>query len=274
MLDCQIYHRDDQPYQQAAGGHHITSVLLHAAAAVLLLLVLLKMTGRLWPSAWVAAVFALHPLHVESVAWIAERKDVLSGVFFMLTLWAYADYARRPAVWRYAAVLALFALGLMAKPMLVTLPFVLLLLDYWPLGRFAAVGPGQAGVNRAPTLRRLAWLLLEKLPMLALAAVSCALTIWAQAQFYAFKTMEELTWYGRISNAILSYVEYLGQTFWPVNLAAFYPHPANSLAVWQVGLAALLLAAISAAVFLGRENTAISSSAGSGTWACSCRSSG
>ena len=250
MLDCQIYHRDDQPYQQAAGGHHLTSVLLHAAAAVLLLLVLLKMTGRLWPSAWVAAVFALHPLHVESVAWIAERKDVLSGVFFMLTLWAYADYARRPALWRYAAVLALFALGLMAKPMLVTLPFVLLLLDYWPLGRFAAVEPRQAGPDRARALRRLGWLLVEKLPMLALAAVSCRLTIWAQAQVHALKTTDELSWCGRISNAILSYVAYLGQTFWPANLAAFYPHLANRLVAWQVVLAALLLAAISAAVLL------------------------
>ena len=131
MLDCQLFHK-------GAGGHHATSVLLHAAAAVLLLLALLKMTGRLWPSAWVAAVFALHPLRVESVAWVAERKDVLSGVFFMLTLWAYAAYARRPpSWWRYAVVLILFALGLMAKPMLVTLPFVLLLLDYWPLQRLS-----------------------------------------------------------------------------------------------------------------------------------------
>ena len=129
MLDCQLY-------GLKPGGHHLTNVLLHAAAAVLLFLALRRMTGALWPSAWVAAVFAIHPLRVESVAWVAERKDVLSGLFFMLTLWFYARYAERPASWgRYLLVVASFALGLMAKPMLVTLPFVLLLLDYWPLGR-------------------------------------------------------------------------------------------------------------------------------------------
>ena len=129
MLDCQLY-------GLKPGGHHLTNVLLHAAAAVLLFLALRRMTGALWPSAWVAAVFAIHPLRVESVAWVAERKDVLSGLFFMLTLWFYARYAERPASWgRYLLVVASFALGLTAKPMLVTLPFVLLLLDYWPLGR-------------------------------------------------------------------------------------------------------------------------------------------
>ena len=129
MLDCQFYGLH-------AGGHHLTSVLLHAIVAILLFLVLLRMTGDFWPSAFVAAVFAIHPLRAESVAWVAERKDVLSGLFFMLTLWAYVGYARRPfSLGRYLTVVLLFALGLMAKPMLVTLPFVLLLLDYWPLGR-------------------------------------------------------------------------------------------------------------------------------------------
>ena len=129
MLDCQLYGLNP-------AGHHLTNLLLHAASSVLLFLVLLRMTGDLWPSAWVAAVFAIHPLHVESVAWVAERRDVLSGLFFMLTLGAYALYAERPSLWRYLAVAGLFALGLMAKPMLVTVPFLLLLFDYWPLDRF------------------------------------------------------------------------------------------------------------------------------------------
>ena len=129
MLDCQLYGLNP-------AGHHLTNVLLHAASSVLLFLVLLRMTGDLWPSAWVAAVFAIHPLHVESVAWVAERRDVLSGLFFMLTLVAYALYAERPSLARYLAVAGCLALGLMAKPMLVTVPFLLLLLDYWPLDRF------------------------------------------------------------------------------------------------------------------------------------------
>ena len=134
MLDCQLYGR-------WPGGHHLTSVLLHAANAILLFLVLRRMTGDLWPSAFVAVVFAAHPLRVESVAWVAERKDVLSGFFFMLTLWAYLAYVRRPYSWsRYLTVVLLFAAGVMAKPMLVTAPFVLLLLDYWPLGRLAGWG--------------------------------------------------------------------------------------------------------------------------------------
>ncbi len=239
MLDCQLFHK-------GAGGHHATSVLLHAAAAVLLLLALLKMTGRLWPSAWVAAVFALHPLRVESVAWVAERKDVLSGVFFMLTLWAYAAYARRPpSWWRYAVVLILFALGLMAKPMLVTLPFVLLLLDYWPLQRLAPAGPQHVGARAVN--EKVSWLLLEKLPMLALAAISCRLTIWAQSQVGAFKEAQ-VQW--RINNAVVSYVQYLEKTLWPANLAAYYPHPAGRLPAWDVAAAALLLTVISAAALM------------------------
>src|SRR5208337_2681153 len=139
MLDCQLYGLDHP------GGHHLTNVLLHAASVILLFLTLRRMTGDLWPSALAATLFAVHPLHVESVAWVAERKDVLSGLFFMLTLAAYADYARRPfSLLRYLLVTALFALGLTAKPMLVTLPLVLLLLDYWPLGRAGTreQGPG------------------------------------------------------------------------------------------------------------------------------------
>ena len=139
MLDCQLYGLNP-------AGHYLTNVLLHAASSVLLFLVLLRMTGDLWPSAWVAAVFAIHPLHVESVAWVAERRDMLSGLFFMLTLWRYALYAERPSLARYLAVAGCLALGLMSKPMLVTVPFVLLLLDYWPLDRFRrAAGSAAAG---------------------------------------------------------------------------------------------------------------------------------
>ena len=193
MLDCQLY--DLKP-----GGHHLTNVLLHAAAAVLLFLALRRMTGALWPSAWVAAVFAIHPLRVESVAWVAERKDVLSGLFFMLTLWFYARYVERPASWgRYLLVVASFALGLTAKPMLVTLPFVLLLLDYWPLGRLwscATVGsPEEEGAIRRgrawPLVRRL---VVEKIPLFVLAAASCAVTLAAQRN--AVKPLEQLPFLG------------------------------------------------------------------------------
>ena len=169
MLDCQLYGLNP-------GGHHLTNVLLHAATAILLFLVLRQMTGALWRSAFVAAVFAIHPLRVESVAWVAERKDVLSGLFFVLTIGAYVRYARRP--WsraRYGALLLFFALGLMCKPMLVTLPFVLLLLDYWPLNRVTP--PADRDDKKVQSPRNL---VVEKLPLLALATASCVTTLFAQ----------------------------------------------------------------------------------------------
>ena len=216
MLDCQWSPLAKDDARQTAPLHHITNVALHAAAAVLLLLAMCRLTGRLWPSAFVAAVFAVHPLRVESVAWVAERKDVLSGVFFMATLWAYAAYVRRPGWPRYLLVLLLFALGLMAKPMLVTLPCVLLLLDYWPLGRL--------GLGRQ-TGRPPAWkVVLEKVPLFFLSAASCWLTIWAQSQVYAFKELA-LPW--RVGNAMVSYAQYIRQTFWPFGMAAYYPHAAR-----------------------------------------------
>ncbi len=186
MLDCQLFGR-------WAGGHHLTSVLLHAATAILLFLVLLRMTGGLWPSAFVAAVFAVHPLRVESVAWVAERKDVLSGLFFMLTLAAYVDYVRRPfSLVRYLMVAVFFALGLMSKPMLVTLPFVLLLLDYWPLGRNRRAGtlrvPCRRSIQRRLLCRTAAacdlldGLIVERFRCLALSAASCVATILAQQE--------------------------------------------------------------------------------------------
>src|SRR5438034_8956768 len=160
MLDCQLW-------GVRAGGHHFTNVVLHTIAVVLLFLVLQQMTGAIWQSAFVAALFAIHPLHVESVTWISERKDVLSALFFMLTLGAYVRYARSPSIGRYLTMLILFALGLMSKPMLVTVPFVLLLLDYWPLNRFT---------KRSSTKQ----LILEKIPLLALSVAGGLTTLWAQ----------------------------------------------------------------------------------------------
>jgi tetratricopeptide (TPR) repeat protein len=225
MLDCQLYGTN-------AGWHHLTSVLLHMASAIVLFLVLKEMTDALWRSAFVAAVFAVHPLHVESVAWIAERRDVLSGLFFMLTLGAYVGYARRP--WspvRYGLVVLLFALGLMSKPMLVTLPFVLLLLDYWPLKRFS-----QPGSYSFP------WrLVAEKIPLLVLSGAACAATLFAQK-----KAIQSLPLSMHIGNALVSYVIYLKQMIYPVGLAVYYPYPGIDLALWKIIAAFILLLAISA----------------------------
>ena len=226
MLDCQFYGLH-------AGGHHLTNLLLHAASAILLFLVLRQMTGALWRSGFVAAVFAIHPLHVESVAWIAERRDVLSGLFFMLTLGAYAGYVRHPqSLSRYLMVVLMLALALMSKPMVVTLPFVLLLLDYWPLRRFSQ--PGECLIP---------WrLIAEKLPLLALSGAACAATFFAQKEAIA-----SLPFPVRIANALVSCVAYLGQMIYPVGLAVYYPHPENSLALWKIFAAFVLLLVISIA---------------------------
>jgi tetratricopeptide (TPR) repeat protein len=258
MLDCQLY-------GLRPGGHHLTSLLFHIANTLLLFLLLRNMTGALWRSGVVAALFALHPLHVESVAWVAERKDVLSTFFFLLTLWAYERYAegrgaksegrnpkpesnpqpadRRPKLnpaWYYGLSLLLFALGLMSKPMLVTVPFVLLLLDYWPLRRLSF-----------PTLQRsttpLPRLLVEKVPFLLLSAASCVVTFQVQQSGGSVLDVNNLPVAARVANALMSYVRYLGKMLWPEHLAALYlrkvPWPA-----WEVGLAAVILLAISAAV--------------------------
>ena len=229
MLDCQLY-------GLKAGWHHFTNVCLHTLAAILLLLALQQMTGAIWRSAFVAAVFAIHPLRVESVAWIAERKDVLSGVFFMLTLLAYAYYVRLPGVSRYLVVISVFACGLMSKPMLVTLPFVLLLLDYWPLDRF-----------KGRLWKRLA----EKIPLLALSAVSSITTFLVQKA--AVGQTEDLPILERISNAVVSYVLYIWQMLWPVNLAVFYPHPENRLPLWEIVSCLLLLICITVAAIVVRK---------------------
>jgi tetratricopeptide (TPR) repeat protein len=223
MLDCQLY-------GLKAGWHHFTNVLLHTLAAMLLFLALQRMTGAVWQSAFVAAVFAIHPLRVESVAWVAERKDVLSGVFFMLTLLAYANYVRLPRVRGYLVVVLLFACGLMSKPMLVTLPFVLLLLDYWPLDRI-----------KDQLWKRVA----EKIPLIVLSAASSVITFLVQKG--AVGQTEELPIFERINNAVVSYVLYIWQMLWPVNLAVFYPHPENRLLLWEVVCCLLILMCITVA---------------------------
>ena len=257
MLDCQLYGLH-------AGGHHLTNVLLHTASVILLFLVLRRMTGFLWRSALVAAVFAIHPLRVESVAWVAERKDVLSGLFFMLTLWAYTRYAQRVTGDRcqvtrtdsarsrfthhvslfYGLVLLFFALGLMSKPMLVTLPFVLLLLDYWPLNRFAPPTQGGSLKNHSVPWR----LLLEKIPLLVLSGAICVVTMVTQKEI-----IEPVPVALRMGNAVVSYVIYLRQMIWPAGLAVLYPYPRNGLPGWEIALAVVLLAAISAVVIFQRR---------------------
>jgi Tfp pilus assembly protein PilF len=235
-------------------GHHFTSILLHAVNVMLLFLLLMWATQRLGPSLFVAALFALHPINVESVAWVAERKNVLCTMFFFLALWPYGWYAQKPHWKRYLAVAALFAAGLASKPMVITLPFVLLLLDYWPLGRVR--GPSAAAATEAnagnPTFP---WsrLVLEKLPLLALSAASAVITMQAQQAGGAVRSTVEFSFGVRIANAIYAYAMYLWKTVWPAKLAPLYPHPGDSLAAWQVSVAALILLAISAAVWRFRS---------------------
>lgn len=224
-------------------GHHVTNLLFHIANALLLLLVLKRMTGSLWRSAFVAALFAVHPLHVESVAWVAERKDVLSTFFWLLTMWAYVRYVERPRPRRYLLVTLALGLGLMAKPMLVSVPIVLLLLDYWPLGRLS-LGDAEKR-NRTWAGWKLVW---EKVPLFALSAASGVITYLAQQKGGAVIEFERFPLGIRIANALVSYVRYIEKMFWPEGLAAFYPHPLDSLPVWQVAGACLLLAGISVVV--------------------------
>ena len=216
------------------------------------------MTGDLWPSAFVAAVFAIHPLHVESVAWVAERKGLLSGLFFVLTLGAYVGYVRHPfSLARYLVVTVLFALGLMAKPMLVTLPFVLLLLDYWPLGRVAAWDGSCAAAPRVkeqPSPQRGGfpwWLVVEKIPLFALTVASCVATPFTQGN--AVTRLDVIGLSSRITNALVSYAAYVGQFFYPVGLAVFYPHPQSSRPIWMVPAALALLVGVSAAAVNWRK---------------------
>lgn len=245
MLDWRLFGTD-------AGWHHLTSLFLHIANALLLFAVLRRMTNTLWRSAFVAAAFALHPLHVESVAWITERKDVLSTFFWMLTMAAYLRYVQRPGPVRYLLALLFFAMGLMAKPMLVTLPFVLLLLDYWPLGRFQFgqnvkhLGRQRSKSTNAVSQRRpLYHLLWEKVPFLAISAISSVVTFLVQRSAGAVK---EASFTIRIANAFVSYGKYIGKTIWPSRLAMFYPYPDKTDLIWQAVAFASLSVIISVTV--------------------------
>lgn len=237
---------DDQFHGLNPGGYHLTNVLLHTIGVILLFLVLNEMTGMPWRSAFVAAVFAIHPLRAESVAWISERKDVLSGVFFMLTLWAYIRYARRPfSSVRYLWVVLAMVLGVMSKPMLVTVPFVLLLLDYWPLRRFSdPVGSGKGfSISRR--------MVIEKLPLLALSIATCVAAVLAQKSTVVTDTVPAFPL--RIENALVSYVVYLRQLFYPAGLAFFYPFPLAGPPFWKVALSLMVLIAVSAGVLVSRR---------------------
>ncbi len=236
-LDYQFFH-------QNATGHHFTSLLIHAANGVLLFLLLIYATGRVGPSLLVAALFALHPINVESVAWVAERKNVLSTFFFFAALIAYCWYARRPDWRRYLAFAGLFALGLMSKPMVITLPFVLLLLDYWPLGRIQGGPTGAPPIPQAPLFKLLA----EKLPLLVLSAASAVVTMQAQRAGGAVRSTAQFSLGVRLENAAVAYATYLWKMIWPAHLAPLYPHPGNSLAAWQVVISALVLLAVTGAV--------------------------
>ena len=225
-------------------GHHLTSVLLHVINACLLSLLLMWATKRMGPSVFVAALFALHPINVESVGWVAERKNVLCTFFFFLALWAYGWYAQKPGWKRYLAVFGSFAAGLASKPMVITLPFVLLLLDYWPLERV-----DKTGENKTPWSR----LVLEKLPLFALSVASALITMHAQQSGGAVRSNTEFSFDVRIANAICAYVMYIRKLIWPSHLAPLYPHPGGSLPAWWVLLAAVSLAIITAAIWKFRR---------------------
>ncbi|MBI3620820.1 MAG: tetratricopeptide repeat protein [Nitrospirae bacterium] len=223
--------------------HHGVNVGLHVVNTVLLFLLLRRMTGALWPGACVAALFAVHPLHVESVAWVVERKDVLSALFLILTLLAYVRYAEQPTRPRYLAVAAALALGLMSKPMLVTAPFILLLLDYWPLDRF-----GSGGSNRHDGIMTAWKLVWEKLPLFGLVAVFSALTYFLKGGGMATRSMEWFPLWVRAGNALVSYVGYIEKMLWPLGLAVFYPHPGQTLPPWRVVGAVVVLSLVSIVV--------------------------
>jgi tetratricopeptide (TPR) repeat protein len=244
-LDCQFFHLNPT-------GHHYTNLLLHATNAVLLFLLLRQATGLTWPGLVVGALFALHPANVESVAWAAERKNVLSMLFFLLALHTYDRYARTGKRYFYLAVNIFFALGLMAKPQIVTLPFVLLLWDYWPLQRMGAVSAA-GGLPGASTQRSFASLVREKLPLFILAAADSVVTVLAQRAGNAVRTVTEVSVPARLENVFVSYARYIGKALWPSRLNPMYPRQGNSLPGWQVVGAAVLLILLSALVLRWRE---------------------
>jgi len=247
MIDWQLFRAN-------AGGHHWTNVVFHLVNTLLLFYVLRLMTGTLWRSACVAALFAVHPLNVESVAWVAERKNVLSTCLGLLTLLLYVFYIRKPGWKRYLPVLTAFALGLMAKPMLVTLPFLMLLLDFWPMRRFP-MHPLAGDARRfteesqqAPILPiSFSGLLLEKIPLLVMASGSIAITLLAAQRGGALTTFTHFPLTVRLANSLHAYAAYIGKFFWPQDLAVFYPHP-GTLVLWQTILSGLLIAFVTVLV--------------------------
>jgi tetratricopeptide (TPR) repeat protein len=254
-LDCQVYGLNPR-------GHHLTSLFLHTLNVLLLFLLLLKATGCRWRSLLVAALFALHPFNVESVAWIAERKNVLSTVFFLAALGAYGWYAAKPGIKRCLVVGVLFALGLAAKPMVITLPFVLLLLDFWPLRRLQGWGQATSSVSGGGKDRKqqtaggtlastfsfpslpASRLLFEKVPLLVFSVGSAVITVIAQRSA-AIRTLSQIPLEDRLENALYSYAMYIWMALWPTRLALYYPHPTHTLAWWQLGLALLFLVGVS-----------------------------
>jgi protein O-mannosyl-transferase len=256
-LDCQLFRLNPV-------GHHYTNVLFHATNALLLFLILQWFTGYTARSLMVAALFALHPLNVESVAWVAERKNVLSMFFFLLAVAAYGWYVRKPGVARYLSVAVLFAMGLMSKPMVITLPLVLLLLDYWPLGRLVwgrapspvSVGTAALGcpAERSSAAAQPLWkLCLEKLPLLALSAASAIITMMAQGAGGAVLSSAAHDPWLRVENVIVSYERYLEKAIWPFHLAVLYPYP-HALPAWEVAASAIVLLAVTVAVLKDREH--------------------
>ncbi len=238
MLDYQLYGSNP-------AGHHLTSLFLHIVNTLLLFFILKRMTGFTWQSAFVAALFAIHPLHIESVAWVAERKDVLSTLFFMLTLWAYVRYVEYPGIYRYLPIILFFTFGLMSKPMLVTLPFVLLLLDFWPIGRLQfrksilniSSTSLQTAANEDEKKSNIG-LIIEKIPLFIISAASIGITLYAQ--WTGIAPIESLPFGTRISNALVSFISYMVKMIWPGNLAVFYPYP-DMIPIWQAGGSILLL---------------------------------
>jgi hypothetical protein len=253
MLDCELF-------GVVAVWHHLMNLFFHMAGSLLLFWVLHRSTGSVWASGFVAAVFAVHPVHVESVAWVAERKDVLSGFFWMLTMAAYVRCAERPGEWRYLLVVLAFCLSLLSKPMVVTLPFVLLLLDYWPLGRFQQAHfageevPQGERVQAGCRMSRVFTLLVEKIPLFVLAGISSVVTFVIQQRTGAMDLGESFPIRVRISNALVSYVGYISKILYPSRLAVLYPHPGQGLAFWRVIVAVLVLVCVSGGVvYLARR---------------------
>ena len=247
MLDAQIY-------GSWAGGYHLTNLLLHILSSLMLFMIFHRTTGSFWRSGFVAALFALHPLHVESVAWIGERKDVLSAFWWMLTIYAYVYYVEHPGIKRYLLIFIFFFLGLMSKPMLVTIPFVLLLLDYWPLDRISfrfkssdviASDKKSFVISKTASIRRV---ILEKIPLFILIIPISMVTFFAEKKIGALSSMESLPLDMRIYNALISYIRYIEKTILPINLSVYYPHP-GMWPVWQIIIAASIIILLSVWVF-------------------------